>query len=210
MDADPQRPGPSPIDLGTSELGTGDLLTRWRRGDLGAFEALVGRFEGALLRHATALLGRGSAAEDVVQEAFLRLAEVPPAPAPTGDGHMALQAWLHRVVRNRCTDEMRSNHSRRERERRAALDESIEGGQRTVDQADTREAVRRGLDALPVDQREVLTLRLLEGHSYREIAELTGRKTGTIGWLVSVGLEALSRELAPLLGLDPNGLTHST
>ncbi|MDA0947293.1 MAG: RNA polymerase sigma factor [Planctomycetota bacterium] len=196
MEAAPRRPSPNP-----SELGTGDLLARWRGGDLGAFEALVERFEGALLRHATALLGRGAGAEDIVQEAFLRLAEVPPVPAPSGDGHGALQAWLHRVVRNRCTDEMRSSQSRRERERRAALDESTEGGQRAVDQADTQEAVRRGLETLPVDQREVLTLRLLGGHSYREIADLTGKKSGTIGWLVSVGLEALSRELAPLLGL---------
>ena len=86
----------------------------------------------------------------------------------------------------------------------------IQRGQRAVDQADTREAVLRGLDALPVDQREVLTLRLLEGHSYREIAELTGRKAGTIGWLVSVGLEALSRELAPLLGLGPTDPAPTT
>ena len=56
----------------------------------------------------------------------------------------------------------------------------------------------------------MLTLRLLEGHSYREISELTGRKSGTVGWLVSVGLEALSHELAPLLGLAPRNRAQTT
>jgi DNA-directed RNA polymerase specialized sigma24 family protein len=43
-------------------------------------------------------------------------------------------------------------------------------------------------------------LRLLDGHSYQEIAEITGRKTGTIGWLLSTGLVALSQILAPMMG----------
>ena len=205
MEPSSHRPEPQSWEGGPS---SGILLGRWRAGDLEAFEALVDRFQGPLLRHARALLGSRGAAEDVVQEAFLRLAEVPPAPAATGDGHAPLQAWLHRVVRNRCTDEMRANQSRSERERRAAHDESTDGGQAAIDQADTREAVLRGLGTLPADQREVLTLRLLEGHSYREISELTGRKSGTVGWLVSVGLEALSRELAPLLGLAPGTRTQ--
>ena len=43
-------------------------------------------------------------------------------------------------------------------------------------------------------------LRLLGEKSYREISEITGKKVGTVGWLVSVGLKALCVELGPLLG----------
>ena len=40
--------------------------------------------------------------------------------------------------------------------------------------------------------------------SYKEIASITGKKIGTVGWLVSKGLKALSSELAPLLGAAPD------
>ena len=41
-------------------------------------------------------------------------------------------------------------------------------------------------------------LRLFDEKSYAEIAEITGRKVGTVGWLISVGMKALAEELAPL------------
>jgi RNA polymerase sigma-70 factor (ECF subfamily) len=58
--------------------------------------------------------------------------------------------------------------------------------------------VEAELQKLPGDQREVLVLRLLGERSYKEIAEITGKKVGTVGWLVSEGLKALSANLAPL------------
>jgi DNA-directed RNA polymerase specialized sigma24 family protein len=81
----------------------------------------------------------------------------------------------------------------------------------SVDAADTRALVERELGRLPTDQREVLVLRLLNEKSYREIAAITGKKVGTDGWLVSVGLKTLSRELAPLLSPDGSpGSVHGT
>ena len=72
---------------------------------------------------------------------------------------------------------------------------------------DTRAAVEQSLGRLPQDQCEVLVLRLLGEKSYREIAEITGKKIGTVGWLVSVGLKALGAELTPLLVGSPPGGT---
>jgi len=72
-----------------------------------------------------------------------------------------------------------------------------------VEANDTRAAVQKSLGRLPRDQCEVLVLRLLGEKSYREIAEITGKKTGTVGWLVSVGLKALGAELTPLLAGTP-------
>ncbi len=186
-------------------IPTASLLERWRDGETDAFAALIKRFEEPLLRHVRVLLGPDGSCEDVVQETFLRLAQKPPAPHPDANqnpsaGHGALAAWLHRVARNLCTDEMRSTSRRKQREQAVAPAEAVSGGQSSVDGADTRAAVRRGMDQLPSDQREVLVLRLLDGHSYQEIAEITGRKTGTIGWLLSTGLVALSQILAPMMG----------
>lgn len=187
-------------------LSDGELLRRYRdAGDTGAFEALVGRHQAAQFRHARALLGRGSECEDVVQETFLKLAQNPPR-LPRGvsgrpEAERAhLLAWLHTVTRNGCMDLTRSEARRRNREEAVAVGERTPGGQSDVEAGDTRAAVERGLEELPPDQREVLVLRLLGERSYREIAEVTGKKIGTVGWLVSTGLKALSEKLEPLLG----------
>jgi len=196
----------------------GALLQAWRSGDQAAFGHLVARHEAALLRHARALLGRDGAVEDAVQEAFLKLARTPPeltegaadGSEPDGREHALLAAWLHRVTRNLCMDALRTDTRRRAREERVAPPEALPPDP-AVDAADTRAAVERSLERLPADQREVLVLRLLAERSYREIATITGRKIGTVGWLVSTGLKALARELAPLLGMAAgvtNGVVH--
>ncbi len=188
----------------------GQLLRAAARGEARAFEALVGRHQSALLRHARSLVGESGGYEDVVQEVFLRLAQRPPELPPEVEGDAErerahLLSWLHRVTRNCCMDALRSETRRKSREETVAArtaSTSIDGGFATVEARDTRTAVERGLEKLPPDQNEVLVLRLIGGRSYREIAEITGKKIGTVGWLVSEGLKALSRDLAPLLALS--------
>lgn len=179
----------------------GALLLALRRGERTAITALVERHQGVLLGHARALVGSGGPFEDAVQEAFLALLSQPPE-LPThvvGDAEAErahLRSWLHKVTRNCCMDTIRSETRRREREERAATAESFSSA--VVEERDTRAAVERELAKLPADQREVLVLRLLGERSYREIAEITGKKIGTVGWLVSEGLQRLSSGLAPL------------
>jgi RNA polymerase sigma-70 factor (ECF subfamily) len=189
----------------------GRLIRAFRAGDTSAFTALVDRHQATLLRHARALLGPGSAYEDVVQEVFLKLAQSPPD-IPIEDESESnvdseaheleraqLLSWLHKVTRNACMDVMRAEKRRKRREEDVAPREGHEGGIDTVEERDTRARVERELEKLPVDQREVLVLRLLGDRSYKEIAEITGKKIGTVGWLVSVGLKTLSEGLAPLV-----------
>ena len=182
----------------------GQLLRRWKSGDQTAFGMLVQHHQSALLRHARAILGAGSPYEDVVQDVFLKLAESPPdLPAEVlGDAErerVQLLSWLHKVTRNACMDTIRTETRRRRREHEVAASESAEGGLTTVEEHDTRALVERELAKLPVDQREVVALRLMGERSYKEIAEITGKKIGTVGWLVSEGLKALAERLQPLL-----------
>jgi RNA polymerase sigma-70 factor (ECF subfamily) len=192
----------------TPEPSDGALLEAHRRGDTRAFHELVRRHEDPLLQHARALLGRGSGYEDAVQETFLRLAQAPPVmpDAARGDPRAEsahLGAWLHTVTRNLCMDTLRSETRRRRREESAAHDEGAsDAGIAHVDEQDTRAAVRRELEKLPDDQREVLVLRLVGDRSYKEIAEITGKKIGTVGWLISVGLQALSEKLGPIVAVE--------
>lgn len=186
------------------DLSDGQLLSTWAAGDPGAFEALVKRHQAALIRHARALLGLHRDGEDVVQEVFLRLAQKPPQMPETASGdplaeRAVLSSWLFRVTRNLCMDALRSETRRRRREEEVAPSEAVTGGIDAVEANDTRQAVERGLSKLPSEQREVLVLRLFGDQSYKQIAEITGKKVGTVGWLISVGLKALSSELAPLV-----------
>ena len=198
----------------TDDLGDGSLLEAFLAGRSGAFELLVRRHETALLRHARSILGDGGAWEDTVQEVFLKLAQNPPTLPPearrsdeVARSHLA--AWLHTVTRNACMDAIRNETRRKSRERQAA-----EAGAGRVEpepaaDRDMREAVETSLAKLPDDQREVLVLRLLGERSYREIAQITGRKVGTVGWLVSVGLKTLGRDLAPILDTFSPGSTQA-
>lgn len=190
------------------ELSDTQLLELHGSGNTDAFAALVRRHQGPLLRHAFGLLGTGNQGEDIVQEAFMRLAQRPPTlpDEVLGDARAeraALGSWLHKVTRNLCMDLLRSEGRRKRREREVAPGEAAVGGLEDVELNDTREAVGRSLERLPQDQREVLVLRLLGDKSYKEIASITGKKIGTVGWLVSVGLKALASELEPLLGSAP-------
>jgi len=180
----------------------GALLSALRRGERSAVTALVERHQGVLLGHARALVGPGGPFEDAVQEAFLALLRQPPElPAhAAGDPEAErarLRSWLHKVTRNCCMDTLRSEKRRNAREERAAAPEAYSSFE--VEARDTRAAVERELASLPEDQREVLVLRLLGERSYREIAEITGKKLGTVGWLVSEGMQRLSIRLAPLV-----------
>lgn len=193
-------------------LSDGALLERLAGGDGSALAPLVERYQGALLRHARALIGDDSAHHDVVQETFLKLLERPPIlpDAVRGDAAVEsahLASWLHKVTRNGCMDTLRGEKRRRQREESVATRETASDGQAggagLAEERDTREAVERGLASLHPDQREVLVLRLIAGRSYKEIAEITGRKIGTVGWLISEGLSALADKLGPLLDVAP-------
>jgi RNA polymerase sigma-70 factor (ECF subfamily) len=190
-----------------NEIPDGQLLRRHRKGDAGAFAELVKRHEGCLLQHARAVLGAGGPYEDAVQDALLKLAQQPPdiPPEATGDDRLErahLLAWLHKVTRNNCMDVMRSEARRNRRERETARHEGTDGEMARVEEGDTRAIVKREIEKLPPDQREVLVLRLLGDRSYKEIADITGKKIGTVGWLVSIGLQALGDRLEPLLALS--------
>lgn len=117
-------------------------------------------------------------AEDVVQEAFLRAYRFFPS-FRGGDP----RAWLLTIVRNACWTWLRVN---RTREVATALEDADEPADiaASVEEDLVRSAdgarLRRALDELPGEFREVIVLRELEELSYREIAEVAGIPVGTV------------------------------
>lgn len=151
------------------------------------------RFEGPLTTYADRLLGDLHAARDVVQDVFLRLCAADRARV---EGHLA--PWLYRVCRNRAMDVRRKG---RLMPRTNA--ETMESRQSAGPGPDAGPAGREAhaqamlaIAGLPEAQQEAVRLKFQHGLSYREIAEVTGRTTGSVGVLIHEGMCALRRRLA--------------
>ena len=152
--------------------------------------AVLERYERPLLRHAGSVLADPAAAQDVVQECFLRLlANGPPVEN--------LSAWLHRVTHNLAVDHLRAE-SRRHRLHAAAAQERVE----TVPAADeglvraaTQDLVDRAIQELTPNERAVLHLKLKADKSYREISAITGLSTTNVGYLIHQAVKKVASRL---------------
>jgi RNA polymerase sigma factor (sigma-70 family) len=151
--------------------------------------ALFEAEEGPLLQFAYGLVGRRSVAEELVQEAFLRL-------HPLWAEVENPRAWLYRSLRN-----LALNH-RRDHRRETGLDEVAE---EPVQEAETAGedlakleavgAVRMLLAELPAEDRDLIRLKYHEDLKYQEIGRRTGISTGTVGYKLHHLLKGLADAL---------------
>jgi RNA polymerase sigma-70 factor (ECF subfamily) len=124
-------------------------------------------------------------AEDLVQDAFVKLAQQSPTPEQ-------VLPWLYRVVRNGGLEAGRGHSRRRRRENRASAGEAWFS---TADDClDGREASRL-LAELPLEQREVIVARIWGGLTFEEIARLTDASLPTAHRRYQVGLAQLRERL---------------
>jgi len=142
-------------------------------GDPRSFHALVARYRDQVINTAYRFLGDLHDAEDVAQEVFLKAYRGLPDFRATS----AFSTWLYRITVNTCRNELR----RRSR-RPSLLEPDLEGlgiplpTTPSVEQViivhEQRDAIQDTLDRLNETDREALTLRDVQGLSYREIAEV--------------------------------------
>lgn len=166
-----------------------ELLCRFQRGEASAFEAILERYEQPLLRYAARY--RPGSAQDIVQEAFLRLVQE----SPNLDGVLNLSAWLYRVTRNLAIDEARKEERMERRHQLAAVPETQPPPESKAETNEVAEIITSKLMGLPPKQRDVLILKLQEKRSYREISAITGLTTSNVGYLIHHGLKTLACEL---------------
>ncbi len=160
-----------------------------------AAEAIVARYEKALLRYAARLLNDADAARDVVQEAFIRFFRRW-TPEWTDDGR--LRQWLYRTTHNAAIDHIRRERRRRdlhERDARERAPAAVPDAPERMEEADRHRLVLAFVAQLDPSEREVLLLRLQEGLSYAEIARATGRRVGTVGCLLHTATRKLAERL---------------
>ena len=138
----------------------------------------------ALVLYARQWLDR-AAAEDAVQEAFLRLLRL-----RTGPDNV--QAWLFRAVRNVAIDQARAGARRGARELRIARARPDWFDPRPHDLIDAR-AAQAALQTLPIEQREVVVMRLWGRMTLAQIADVTGDAVSTVFTRYRGALDALRR-----------------
>lgn len=174
------------------DLPDEDLLARFARGDAAAARALTLRLTPVALRVAQRMLGDRAEAEDVAQEAMLRLWRMAPDWRP---GVAQVSTWLYRVTVNLCTDRLR-------RRRTVDLDAAGEvadarpAAVQEMIAADRVAALEAALMALPERQRQAVVLRHLEGLSNPEIADILGIGVEAVESLTARGKRMLAAALA--------------
>ena len=154
-----------------------DLIRRAAQGDAEAFRQLVEAYQTPAYRLAARMCGPDGA-EDVTQEAFLAAWRG----LPQFRGDCRFSTWLYRLVSNAAIDCLR-----REKKHRDTGDvddlELPDGGpspQEQAERSDTRDAVRRALDRLSPEHRQVLLLRFMQELDYGEIARALNVSEGTV------------------------------
>lgn len=170
------------------------LLVLYANGDPSAARVLTGRLAPVVHAHAWRLLGDAAEAEDVTQEALLRLWQMAP---DWRAGEAKVTTWLYRVTANLATDRLR-----RRRGRNVDLDAIPEpeddrpGAEDTMQDAARAQALQDALGQLPERQRQAVVLRHIEGLANPDIAEIMQIGVEAVESLVARG----KRGLAAVLG----------
>ncbi len=183
-----------PLDA-DSDLTDEALLAQYARGDRAAARVLTLRMTPRVLSLAQRMLRDAAEAEDVAQEAMLRLWKIAPE---WRDGEAKVSTWLYRVASNLCTDRLR-------RRRGMGLDDAFGEGVEPPDaapgidtrlqQADRAAALQAALEELPERQRQAVVLRHLEGLSNPQIAAVMEIGVEAVESLTARGKRALAARL---------------
>jgi RNA polymerase sigma-70 factor (ECF subfamily) len=159
-----------------------DLIREAQKGDRGAFDTLVRRYDQSVLRLALHMLGNEQDAQDVHQEAFIK------AYRHLGNFRFecSFYTWLYRIVTNLCLDQLRRRKSRRE-DPSTALDSSgdemdllsnitddraMANPARELDRKRMGETIQDALDKLTPRERTVFELKHYQGLKLRTIGEM--------------------------------------
>ena len=151
-----------------------ETIRRAQAGDIGAFEALVRQCQADAWRFAYHLTRDRAAADDVTQEAFLRVYRG--IGSYRGDHRFA--SWLLRIVRNCATDSY--HRVRRERLAAESVAARVEDPTPRTGSSEDRIRIQEAAANLPRAMREPFVLIDILGYSYRETSEILGVKVGTL------------------------------
>lgn len=170
------------------------LMSRVRAGDRQACRTLIEAHLDHMYGLAHRMLRDAAEAEDIVQEAFLRLWRQ----AERWRAEARISTWLYRVVHNLCIDRLRRSKRLVDDEK---IFESLESNEPNPfdmrEQLQTQAAVNDAIAALPDRQRVAITLAYHQELSNREAAEVMEISVEALESLLARGRRALKKQLVP-------------
>ena len=162
---------------------------------LAAFERVVSEYESILLRYVSRIVSRHDAAQDIVQDTFIKLLE-------KWKDHMVsspeLSSWLYRVAHNGAVDHLRKEsrrhllHDRQARECEDFVPPNRGEGFRINEAAEKADAALRKLS---LKEQQLVILKIYEEKSYKEISDITGLTVSNVGYILHFALKKLASEL---------------
>jgi RNA polymerase sigma-70 factor (ECF subfamily) len=170
-------------------LADEDLISLVQTKDAEAFAVLYDRHGRVAYSLAYRMMGERQAAEDLVQEAFLKLWRSARSYRPERG---SVRTWLLSIVHNQGIDQLRSMASRRR------MQDKVEASAPRFEPSEAfaqswrnaqREQVREALKTLPQEQLKVLELAYFSGYTHVEIAELLDLPLGTVKGRMRLGLK---------------------
>jgi RNA polymerase sigma-70 factor (ECF subfamily) len=172
------------------------LIERAREGDEQAFRELVERYEPRVAATVIGMLGPGDEAEDVGQETFIRLYRS----LDRFRGDSSLGTYLTRIAINLSLTALKKRKRRLSRfvsrdERERELPEASWDPREEVDRREVRDRVRAAVGRLAPDHRTVVVLRMIDGYSTRETAEILGVPPGTVMSRLARAMGRLERDM---------------
>jgi RNA polymerase sigma-70 factor (ECF subfamily) len=184
-----------------------DLIGRINEDDMDAWEELMGRHVDKAFQIAYGILGQRNDAEEVTQDAFVRIYKA----LPKFRGDAEFTTWMYRIVVNQARNKYRWN-KRRGAHVNVSIDQDFSDqhsvGRQTLHLPDTCKTpdytlmqvefegeIADEIQKLPPVNREALLLRNVKNLSYEQIAELLGVKVGTIKSRIARAREELRRRL---------------
>ena len=170
-----------------------DLLAAYAAGDAVAAQTLTRRLTPRVFGHALRMLGGDRAeAEDVTQEAMLRLWRAAPG---WRIGEAKVSTWLYRVTANLCIDRIRRRRGSADLDSVPEPVDDAPSAATGLQQQARAEALQEALNGLPDRQRQAVILRHIEGLANPEIAQIMDIGSRAVESLVARGKRALEAAL---------------
>jgi RNA polymerase sigma-70 factor, ECF subfamily len=173
-------------------MADSELIERFRRGDDDAVRAIYREYAGAVMTVAMSIVHDRELAADVVQQTFVKAWRS----AASFEGGREFAPWLYAIARNAAIDVVRAESKPTRRTAPLDVDVAVEG--ESMERLWERHEVRRALDGLPPDEREVVRRSHLLGHTHEQIAADLGVPVGTVKSRSSRAHRRLAAALAHL------------
>ncbi len=193
--------------LGREETTDEVLMMRFQAGDRAAFAGLVRRHKTAIYNFILRLVRSSSAAEDLVQDVFVKIVQS----ASEFKHESKFSTWAYAIARNICIDHLRKMAFRQHPSLDQAahddasgptlLDRTPDGHprsavERSVIGQELGLRITRGVESLPTEQREVFLLREIGNLPFKDIASITGVPENTVKSRMRYALERLQEALS--------------